>query len=67
MGPFHRMEYRCFDFISFETRNQSFPRKLQHTPGAPIRQSPYPTMKGFPVQPVGRGVFQRRVETRLEF
>jgi len=24
------------------------PRKLQHTPGAHFRQSPYPTMKGFP-------------------
>ena len=32
------------------------PRKLQHTPGAHPRQSPYPTMKGFPLQPVGKGL-----------
>ena len=31
------------------------PRKLQHTPGAHCRQSPYPTMKGFPLQPIGNG------------
>ena len=29
---------------------------LQHTPGAHPRQSPYPTMKGFPLQPVGKGL-----------
>ena len=33
-----------------------FPRKSQHTPGAHPRQSPYPTMKGFPLQPVGKGL-----------
>ena len=33
-----------------------YPRKLQHTPGAHPRQSPYPTMKGFPLQPVGKGL-----------
>ena len=32
------------------------PRKLQHTPGAQFRQSPYPTMKGFPLQPIGKGL-----------
>ena len=32
------------------------PRKLQHTPGAHPRQSPYPTMTGFPLQPVGKGL-----------
>ena len=34
----------------------TIPRELQHTPGAHPRQSPYPTMKGFPLQPVGRGL-----------
>ena len=34
----------------------NYPRKLQHTPGAHPRQSPYPTMKGFPLQPVGKGL-----------
>ena len=33
-----------------------FPSKSQHTPGAHPRQSPYPTMKGFPLQPVGKGL-----------
>ena len=33
-----------------------WPRKLQHTPGAHPRQSPYPTMKGFPLQPVRKGL-----------
>ena len=32
----------------------SIPRKLQHTPGAHPRQSPYPTMKGVPLQPIGK-------------
>ena len=48
----------------------TIPRKLQHTPGAHPRQSPYPTMKGFPLQPVGKGcsgcVPFRCVETTLE-
>ena len=37
---------------------EQYPRKLQlqHTPGAHPRQSPYPTMKGFPLQPVGKGL-----------
>ena len=34
----------------------NIPRKLQHTPGAQPRQSHYPTMKGFPLQPVGKGL-----------
>ena len=42
-------------FLEFRTTT-SFPRKLQHTPGAHPRQSPYPTMKGFPLQPVGKGL-----------
>ena len=43
-------------------------RKLQHTPGAHPRQSPYPTIGGFPLQPIGKGlgVFQRCVETTFE-
>ena len=52
-----------FDFESileaaFLERNNlagQIPRKLQHTPGAHPRQSPYPTMKGFPLQPIGNG------------
>ena len=43
-----------------QTSNQDHvslhPRKLQHTPGTHPRQSPYPTMKGFPLQPVGKGL-----------
>ena len=35
---------------------EEIPRKLQHTPGAHPRQSPYPTMKGFPLQPIGKGL-----------
>ena len=31
-------------------------RKLQHTSGAHPRQSPYPIMKGCPLQPVGKGL-----------
>lgn len=50
--PFHRMEHRCFRFISFETRNLCSSKKVITHPG----QSPYPTL-----QPVGTGVFQRRV------
>ena len=44
--------------------------RQSHTPGAHPRQSPYPTMKGFPLQPVGTGcsgcVPVRCVETTLE-
>ena len=32
------------------------PRKLQHTPKPHTRQCPYPTMKGFPLHPVGKGL-----------
>ena len=33
------------------------PRKLQHTPRAHPRQSPWPTMKRIPLLPVGKGFF----------
>ena len=36
--------------------NNHHPRKLQHTPGAHPRQSPYPTMKRFPLQLIGKGL-----------
>ena len=39
-----------------EQKHWLFPRKLQHTPAAHPRQFPYPTMKGFPLQPVGKGL-----------
>ena len=39
-----------------EDSKWAFPRKLQHTPGAHPWQSPYPTMKGFPLQPIGKGL-----------
>ena len=39
-----------------EISRSTSPRKLQHTPGAHPRQSPYPTMKGFPLQPIGKGL-----------
>ena len=46
----------CRNHWSFlKTSHWKYPRKLQHTPGAHPRQSPYPTMKGFPLQPIGKG------------
>ena len=47
------------------------PRKLQHTPRAHPRQCPWPTMKGIPLYPVGKGcsgcVPVRCVETTLHY
>ena len=40
----------------FQCGHNICPRKLQHTPRAHPRQSPWPTMKGFHLQPVGRGL-----------
>ena len=43
------VQYLCLMFLCYT------PRKVQHTPRAHPRQSPYPTMKRIPLWPVGKG------------
>ena len=43
--------------LNFEVQFLESKKVTCHTPGTHPRQSPYPTMKGFPLQPVGKGFF----------
>ena len=57
MGSSLRIPSLSLHHTSYEIEiGMNIPRKSQHTPGAHPKQSPYPTMKGFPLQPVGKGL-----------
>ena len=43
-------------WIFFVEKTAIIPRKLQHAPGAHPLQCPYPTVKEFPLKPVGTGL-----------
>ena len=48
--------YRLVSGRKKPDKKNEYPRKIQHTPRAHPRQSPYPTMKKIPLQPIGKGL-----------
>ena len=56
-GQFEQPKHETWKWQIIVSMNltRKTPRKLQHTPGAHPRQSPYPTVNDFLLQPVGEG------------